>query len=265
MGFTYDQYITQTTFDDTTKEERDRLLLEGILLSEEQIEKYGQYFTELSYGDVPYFSDDELAEVCKARNQETCTDFTTDNKGFSAVITPAKDNLVFFSVPYDEGWTATVNGKPVEIEKVNVSFMAVPVEGGKENVIRFHYMTPGLKIGIAESAGAFLLLLVYYLMIRYLRKKNPEKYGVRKYAHLRFTDTTEEIKAERAYTYSVLNTCQTLSAAIPEEILKQQADMPENSHSAEPSEQTDDTLGENENIKENDNTSPDKEEEKTEE
>lgn len=55
MGFTYDQYITQTTFDDTTKEERDRLLLEGILLSEEQIEKYGQYFTELSYGDVPYF------------------------------------------------------------------------------------------------------------------------------------------------------------------------------------------------------------------
>lgn len=41
--------------------------------------------------------------------------------------------------------------------------------------------------------------------------------------------------------------------------------MPENSHSAEPSEQTDDTLGENENIKENDNTSPDKEEEKTEE
>ena len=265
MGFTYDQYITQTTFDDTTKEERDRLLLEGILLSEEQIEKYGQYFTELSYGDVPYFSDDELAEVCKARNQETCTDFTTDNKGFSAVITPAKDNLVFFSVPYDEGWTATVNGKPVEIEKVNVGFMAVPVEGGKENVIRFHYMTPGLKIGIAVSAGAFLLLLVYYLMIRYLRKKNPEKYGVRKYAHLRFTDTTEEIKAERAYTYSVLNTCQTLSAAIPEEILKQQADMPENSHSAEPSEQTDDTLGENENIKENDNTSPDKEDEKTEE
>ena len=62
-----------------------------------------------------------------------------------------------------------------------------------------------------------------------------------------------------------MNTCQTLSAAIPEEILKQQTDITEDSDSSEPPEQTDDTLGENENIKENDNTSPDKEEEKTEE
>ena len=104
------------------------------------------------------------------------------------------------------------------------------------------------------------MLLVYYLIIRYLRKKNPEKYGVRKYAHLRFTDTTEEIKAEKAYTYSVLNTCQTLSAAIPEEILKQQTDITEDSDSAEPPEQTDDTLQENETQKENDKTLPDKDE-----
>ena len=52
-------------------------------------------------------------------------------------------NLVFFSVPYDEGWTATVNGKPVDVEEVDNGLMAVPAEAG-DNTIEFHYETPGL-------------------------------------------------------------------------------------------------------------------------
>lgn len=212
MGFTYDQYITQTTYDDTSQDDRDRLLLEGILLSDDQIAKYGTYFTELTYDQVPYFSDDELAEVCAARNEETCSSYVTDNRGFTAKITPSKNTLVFFSVPYDEGWTATVNGKAVDVEKVNVGFMAVPVEAGKENVIRFEYTTPGLYVGIMLSAGGFLILLFYYLIIRYLRKKDPEKYSVKKYAHLARTQTLEEIKAGRAYSYSVMENCKTLAA-----------------------------------------------------
>lgn len=212
MGFTYDQYITQELFDDYTTEQRDRLLLEGILLSEEQIEKYGSYYTQLTYSELPHFSDDELGRVCAARRQETCSSFVTDNKGFTATITPSRDTLVYFSVPYDEGWSATVNGKKVDVEKVNVGFMAVPVEAGKENVIRFEYTTPGLWVGILISAGAFLLLLGYYLLFRWLRKKDPEKYGVRKYAHLRQTDSLEGIKAEKAYTYNVMENCRILSA-----------------------------------------------------
>lgn len=213
MGFTYDQYITQQTFDDNVVEERDRLLLEGILLSEEQIEKYGDMYTELTYEDIPYFSDDELAEVCSARREDCCSSFITDNKGFTAKITPSKDTLVFFSVPYDEGWSATVNGKPVEVEKVNVGFMAVPVEAGKENVIRFEYTTPGLFAGILISVIAFLLLLAYYLLFRYLRKKHPEKYGIQKYAHLKYINAVDMIKAEKAYTYNVIENCRILSAA----------------------------------------------------
>ncbi len=212
MGFTYDQYITQKTFDDTSEDDRDRLLLEGILLSEEQIKKYGSYYTELASDDVPYFSDEELTEVCTARKEETCSSYVTDNTGFTAKITPSKDTLVFFSVPYDEGWTATVNGKAVDVEKVNVGFMAVPVEAGKENVIRFEYTTPGLYIGIMLSAGGFFILLFYYLIIRYLRKKNPEKYGVKKYAHLAETEVLEGIKASKAYSYSVMEDCRTLAA-----------------------------------------------------
>ncbi len=212
MGFTYDKYITQETFDWQTVNDRDRLLLEGILLNDEQIAKYGSYYTKLAYGEIPYYTDEELGIVCQARREEACSSFVTDNRGFTAEITPSRDTLVFFSVPYDEGWSATVNGKKVDVENVNVGFMAVPVEGGQKNVIRFTYTTPGLFLGIVISAIAFLVLLGYFLLIGLLQKKNPEKYGVRKYAHLKYTPSVGQIKASRAYTYNVIENCKILSA-----------------------------------------------------
>ena len=68
-------------------------------------------------------SDEELTDICEDRRRYTCDTFETSGNGFDATITLKEENLVFFSVPYDKGWTATVNGEPVEIEKVNVGFM----------------------------------------------------------------------------------------------------------------------------------------------
>ena len=59
-----------------------------------------------------------------------CSDFTYDSYGFTAHYTSDKERLVFFSVPYESGWTATVNGEPVDIENVNIGFMAVKVPAG---------------------------------------------------------------------------------------------------------------------------------------
>lgn len=218
MGFTYDKYITEDTFEMESNDDRDRLLLEGILLTEEQVDKYGSYYTELVFEDVPYFDNDNLKGACEARQKETCSSFITDQRGFTANITPSRDTLAFFSVPYDEGWSATVNGKKVEVEKVNVGFMAVPVEAGKENVIRFEYTTPGLYLGILISLIAFLLLLAYYLLFRLMRKKNPQKYGVQKYAHLRYTNSLDSIKAGRSYSLNVIENCRILSAISNSEV-----------------------------------------------
>ena len=81
--------------------------------------------------------------------------FTRDNRGFTATITLEKENYVFFSVPYDEGWTATVNGKSADVEEVDNGFMAVAAEAG-DNTIAFHYTTPGLHAGAALTAGGVI-------------------------------------------------------------------------------------------------------------
>jgi hypothetical protein len=186
MGFTFDSYLTQAQF--TSSTQKDRLLLKGILLSDDQIKKYSQYLDPISYS-TNLMSDSEFNEYCADRNRYTCSSFTTDNYGFSAKIKLDKTNLVFFSVPYDKGWTATVNGAPATIEQVDVGFMAVLCSGDGDGVsnIRFNYMTPGLFTGIKITGVSILVLAGYLLLFRFVIE--PKKRAI---AQLRMVDNDEE-------------------------------------------------------------------------
>ena len=94
-------------------------------------------------------------------------EFTATRTGFTAKTDYDTDALVFFSVPYDDGFTAAVNGEPAAIEKVDNGMMAVYVPAG-ENEIEFTYHTPGLKVSAIVSAVA---IVVYGVYLGILRKK----------------------------------------------------------------------------------------------
>ena len=138
--------------------------------------------------------------MCEARQKETCYFFEARGDGFTAKIDLSKENLVFFSVPWEEGWTATVDGQPVEIERVNVAFMAVDVPAG-DHVIEFHYMTPGLKTGALITLICVAIFVAYLIVMARLDKKRkarrnllPEE-GELKKGFLE--DRVEEIKKEK--------------------------------------------------------------------
>ncbi len=78
---------------------------------------------------------------------------------------------MFFSVPYENGWSATVNGEEAEIYKTNVGFMSVIVPSGDEVRIAFSYTTPGLFIGTVVSVLALTAFIAYMLLARFSKKK----------------------------------------------------------------------------------------------
>ena len=101
---------------------------------------------------------------CKNRKASSCDSFSYTQNGFTATVTnDGDDNLLFFSVPYDKGFKAYVNGKEAEIEKVNIGFMAVKIDGHKKSDIEFVYTTPMLKTGIIVSISGFILFLIYMI------------------------------------------------------------------------------------------------------
>ena len=87
-----------------------------------------------------------------------------------------ESTLVFFSVPYDDGFTATVNGQSTQIEKVDNGLMAIRVPAGHAE-ISFVYETPGLVTGIKLSLTGIALYAVYLLVLFLLdrrRRLSPE-------------------------------------------------------------------------------------------
>ncbi|MHB1453207.1 MAG: YfhO family protein [Saccharofermentanales bacterium] len=169
LGFTYDDYISLADWMEFSTSTRESLLLKAIVLDINEEKAYGKLFNKLDATFYPDESDDALASNCDDRREESAYYFSRDNLGFDSKIKVAEDTLAFYSVPYEPGWSATVNGKAVEIVRSNVGFMAVPVAAG-DNVIRFNYMTPGLIPGLAMSFGALLLLLLYILAIPRFKK-----------------------------------------------------------------------------------------------
>ncbi|MDD2363035.1 MAG: YfhO family protein [Oscillospiraceae bacterium] len=179
MGFTYDSYMTRTKYDSLDHNTRELSLLKAIVLEDNDVEKYGKYlesFDEYGYYNTVY-SEQEYIDDCYRRRDVSASSFKRDNRGFTAGINLPQANLVFFSVPYEDGWSATVNGKHADIIPVNVGFMAVLCPAGENVTIRFNYMTPGLRTGLLISISALGVLAGYVVISALLsRRKCKERF-----------------------------------------------------------------------------------------
>ena len=92
-------------------------------------------------------------------------------------INVENDNqLLYFSVPYDNGWTIKVDGEIIKPIKVAEAMMAIPINKG-EHQIEMKFVSSGLKEGIIIS-GISIFLIVIFDLIVYLKKikrKTEEK------------------------------------------------------------------------------------------
>lgn len=171
MGLTYEYYITPDRYEQIPEEERSRVLMKALLLTEEQVQEWG--------GSMEPLPDDLLEERdyesyvydCARRRDSGVTGFKATRTGFSALSSQEEATLVFFSVPYDDGFSAVVNGESVPVLKVDNGLMAVPVPAG-ESEITFTYRTPGLALSVRISLGA---LVVYGAYLLWLRRRNHPK------------------------------------------------------------------------------------------
>lgn len=162
MGFTFDYYVTKQQFDSQMGSARDLLLLKGLYLNDEQIERYKSVLQPLPEA-IFYnlYSADEYLTECMRRKTTSAYYFQERSDGFSAKIKLPKENLVFFSVPYDKGFSATVNGKEAKIEKVDGGLMAVLCPAGDNVEINFKYKTQGQTAGIIITFSGAILLALY--------------------------------------------------------------------------------------------------------
>ncbi len=170
LGFTYDQYIEMDLLTTIYEGDRAGMLVRAIGLTDEQAQKYGHLFegeVGESYASITY--EDYVGNV-GARRASSAYDTRADASGFAVDIDLPEDDLVFFSVPYDEGFSASVNGQEAEVLKVSGGMIAVYAPAG-DNEIVFRYETPGFKAGAAVSIGSMAVLCVYLIGCMLVQRK----------------------------------------------------------------------------------------------
>lgn len=187
MGFMFDKFISKREFQNIESIYRSEALLQAMVLSQkdlirfsditgytdedihqinEDIGKFKSKTAGFEYGKDAYF------KSCENLKNNSCKSFEFTKNSFKAEIdNSGGDNLLFFSVPYDKGWKAYVNGKEAEIIKCDYGFMAVRIEGHKNSKIQFKYNIYGFDIGIIITICCGIIFVMYTSFLIILRKR----------------------------------------------------------------------------------------------
>lgn len=87
-------------------------------------------------------------------------------------VNASKDGVMVASMPYDEGWTVTVDGEAVELIKNESHLMMFNISQG-EHTVEMKYFPQGLKEGIFVSVASILALALVMLLSK-VRKMKAE-------------------------------------------------------------------------------------------
>ena len=87
------------------------------------------------------------------------------------VVHAAEPGLLYTSIPYDAGWTLTVDEQPAKITAVDGAMIAFHLEKGV-HTIELNYEAPGFSLGLQISLfclAGFLVLVILALLGRFSR------------------------------------------------------------------------------------------------
>ena len=100
-----------------------------------------------------------LTEAIQKIKEQPVTVSTSKNKVF-ATYNVQQDTSIFFTIPYDKGWSAYQDGKKIEIKQAQTGFMKVDVPKGK-GTITLSFIPNGFITGAICSFISLLLFRIY--------------------------------------------------------------------------------------------------------
>jgi uncharacterized membrane protein YfhO len=157
LGFTYDHYVLFRDFNKATALQKHITLFNAFVIGEmdrECMNTFSKYdIKEVPTGiyDLKQYSHD--VSVRKDHHLEISEHSQNHVKG---TIRLDKKELLFFSIPYDPGWTAIVDGKKIRPLLVNIGFMGVIIDAG-DHTVELAYKVPYFNTGLVISMVSFFI------------------------------------------------------------------------------------------------------------
>ena len=151
MGIVYTEYLTGSEYDSVDKELKSLAMLQYLIIPDDREDLVQNV---LHHGDVDLVGKYSVSELVTKR-KEAAEYFSNSYSG--ATVKCDSDCCIFFSIPNDLGWKATVNGEPVEIMECN-GLIAVPLSGGTNEVELTYIPVIDIVGGLISVLGIILLV-----------------------------------------------------------------------------------------------------------
>lgn len=114
-----------------------------------------------------------LERICEILGAQTMEIEEFSDTGLTGIVDVKKEGVLLLSIPYDRGWTVTVDGENVETFAWKDAFLALELETGS-HTLEFSYCPVGYKEGMVVSVVSSLIALAI-LGCSFLKKKRLTK------------------------------------------------------------------------------------------
>jgi uncharacterized membrane protein YfhO len=162
LGITYDSFMTQPAFERLPSKTAKDLMLFQAVIADSPLPGIEQMNTQQAIDQLEGFSWPQLAAAVRSKRGSSLRIQHFSQNQITGEISLDSRKLLFFSIPYDKGWRAEVDGREKPLLKANIGFMGILLDKGTHEIsLTYHlsFIYPGLSVSVIS-------LLVYAGMLR---------------------------------------------------------------------------------------------------
>ncbi len=171
FGYTCDMTMDETEFKSMSSFQKDLFMIRGCVVAKEDKElmKTGRVFHNTD--TTALFDDDQYRAFTNSLRKDTLTITQFKESHIKGNIILQTPKIMTFSIPFDEGWKATVNGKVVKLYRVNCGLTGLKLSAQKSEV-DLHFEPRLMKEGAIVSLLAIATFIGLLTLGRLNNKSN---------------------------------------------------------------------------------------------
>jgi uncharacterized membrane protein YfhO len=174
LGFTYDRGISEDVFKTLSASQKDFCLLRSCVIGNEDKATFTT-FKQFNLADTtaPITFDNYFAYVNELKKDNfSISKFSENNIKGSVTINNPK--VLFFSIPFDEGWSAKLNGVDAKLYRINSGLTGLLINKGI-NEVELSFEPRLRSKGKLISIASLLILFGLLGFTAFLKRKNTEE------------------------------------------------------------------------------------------
>ena len=173
LGFTYDKFISKKNFAKLSNYQKPIVLFKAFVYDDSS---YGNIkgFSRFQPGDTSVnFTWQEYANDISNLKKDTLNMEEFSQNLIKGKIKVDRQKLLFFSIPFDKGWTVKIDNKRVKSIIVNIGFTGIMIEPG-EHTIELSFIPRLYSLGAIISILSLIVFLTILLIKYFIDRKEKQ-------------------------------------------------------------------------------------------